>query len=237
MIRYKKYDYVNHLEEAWFDSSMIVYSKMVENQSENKGTLYVVFKNGTMYKYIDVDIVDYVLFIGGGTDASQGKTLNKLIKGKYDYEKCQDVNLDELEERMKGFMDEDCDKSNTYFIFGYEDITPNEFEMYYQSVIGSTASYNEDARFIVGDKDGLDIMAQNYLVELIAVDPARITVYHVGDEPKNLNEKIKNIRGGFKDDDAVNIAMTNASAHDIAFIRDEGESSFITRNILRRFKM
>lgn len=87
MLKYKYYDEKEKTEHTWIDSSSIFYTKMVENPVENRGDLYVTFKTGVTYRYKDVSFEDYVLFIGGGTDFSQGKTLNKIIKPKYEVEK------------------------------------------------------------------------------------------------------------------------------------------------------
>ena len=237
MISYKKYDEKNHCEEAWLDSTMIVYTKMVEDEYENKGDLYVVFKNGTMYKYIGVSLSDYVVFIGGGTDGSQGKTLNKVIKAKYEVEKCENANLDELEKRMKGLSEKDREdearKLKTYFVFGYRDIYNEEFEAYYQPAL---AACYEDAYFVVGDKNGVDFKTQNFLLDVLRVDPERITVYHAGDSPMNKNIRITNVIGGFETDEDADKAMTKASVKDVGFVRDESETTFVSKNILRRYK-
>ena len=81
MILKKKYLEKERIQKVWYDSSMIVYSEMKENELENIGDLTITFKNGSTYVYMDVSFEDYLVFIGGGTDASQGKTLNKIIKG------------------------------------------------------------------------------------------------------------------------------------------------------------
>ena len=103
MILKKIYDSENAVQEIWYDSSMIFYTKMVESKDENKGDLYVTFKNGSVYKYKDVAFEDYLVFINGGTDASQGKTLNKVIKNKYDFEKISDPDSTVIEKLKTQF--------------------------------------------------------------------------------------------------------------------------------------
>ena len=47
MILKKIYNEKEHIQEIWYDSTMIYYTKMVEDEFENIGDLYVTFKNGT----------------------------------------------------------------------------------------------------------------------------------------------------------------------------------------------
>lgn len=232
MILKKKYDEETRTQKIWYDSSMLVYSEMIENEFENKGNLHVTFKNGSTYVYKDVLFEDYLIFIGGGTDASQGKALNKVIKGKYDYEKLPDANMNniltELNER-----DEINDKCNTYFISGHRDLTENEFEFYYIPIINQIISENSEAKFIVGDCEGCDIMSQNYLVNIID-DISKITVYCVGDTPRNVNSNIIYIKNGFNNDREKDFAMTKSSFQDIAMVRNPEKWSGTGENILRR---
>jgi hypothetical protein len=80
-------------------------------------------------------------------------------------------------------------------------------------------------------------MAQNYLVDVLNVEPERITVYHMFEKPRNINPKITNTVGGFKSDDERDEAMTKASFEDIAFVRDIKRLSGTAQNILRRHQL
>ena len=231
MILKKKYLEKERIQKVWYDSSMIVYSEMKENELENIGDLTITFKNGSTYVYMDVSFEDYLVFIGGGTDASQGKTLNKIIKGKYDYKRIEDRDVQELLTEMN--QKEENNVLDTYFISGHRDLTENEFEYYYIPLIQEALSENPNAKFVVGDFDGCDIMAQNYLVNIID-DIANITVYCVGETPRNINPNIIYIKNGFADDREKDIAMTNASFKDIALVRDPKIWSGTGENILRR---
>ena len=235
MILKKKYIEEKKLQKIWYESSMILYTEMKEDEYENKGDLTVTFKNGATYVYFDVLFEDYLVFIGGGTDASQGKALNKVIKNRYEYKRIDDRNIEELLTELN--ESEEIDETlNTYFISGHRDITENEFEYYYIPLINEALSENPNAKFIVGDCDGVDIMAQNYLVSIID-DISRITVYCVGDTPKNINSEIIYIKNGFNDEREKDIAMTNASFKDIALVK---QCEYITgtgENILRRYLM
>lgn len=233
MILKKVYDKKTKTQKAWFDSTMIFYTEMVEYEDENKGDLFVTFKNGTTYKYTGVSFEDYLVFIGGGTDASQGKTLNKVIKSKYEYEKIGNADMDKIREDMNKAEETVTDKINTYFISGHRNITDTEFEFNYEPAINFALHENPDARFVIGDCDGADIMAQNYLMDTIMIEPDRVTVYHMLDAPRNVNSKITKTVGGFTTDEERDAAMTAASTKDIAFVR-EMKISGTAKNLLRR---
>ena len=134
MILKKIYLEEEKIQKVWYDSSMIVYSEMKENEFENIGDLTVTFKNGATYVYMDVKFEDYMVFIGGGTDASQGKTLNKVIKNKYQYKRIEDRSVQELLEEMNK-KEEFIDVNSTYFVSGHRDLTEEEFETFYIPLI------------------------------------------------------------------------------------------------------
>ena len=107
----KIYDEQTKTDRVWYQSSNVFYSKFVENDNDNYGQLYVTFKNGATYHYKDVDMpTDYILFKNGGIDASQGKTLNKLIKGKYEFERVGDENITVLQEELDKLLEKKEDK-------------------------------------------------------------------------------------------------------------------------------
>lgn len=241
MILEKVYEEQEKVQKVWYESSMILYTEMIEDENENKGDLFVTFKNGSVYKYKDVSFEDYLVFLNGGTDVSQGKTLNKVIKNKYEYEKISEASdamvsliKSKLDEARKSNAEKEIDVENTYFISGHRDITEEEFEINYKPAIDYVLYSNENAKFIVGDYYGVDIMAQNYLVDALGINPDRITVYHMLEHPRNKNEKIINTIGGFKSDEERDAAMTLASGQDIAFVRTNEKISGTGSNILRR---
>lgn len=239
MIINKFYDARTKTQKVWYDSSMIYFTKMVEDETENKGNLTVVFKNGATYVYKDVRLEDYVLLVAGGTDGSNGKTLNKLIKPKYEYEKIADISIPELEKELEGLLAQeqhDTDKKeHTYFISGHRDITQDEFDYNYAAILDKLVE-DENTLFVVGDCDGADIMAQNILMDEFMLSPDRITVYHAYGKPRNLNPKITNVIGGFSSHVEKDEAMTKASSYDVAFVRDWKKMSGTAQNILRRHK-
>jgi len=234
MLIKKIYDEKARTEKAWFDSSMFFHTVMIEDPYENKGDLYVTFKNGATYVYKGVEFADYVLLIGGGTDDSQGKSLNKFIKSKYEFERVGDKSIKMLQEELDLLNAKEDKKWTTYFISGHGDITDEEFDMFYKPAIDNAIDSMPNCNFVVGDFKGADIMAQNYLIDIIGIDPSRITVYHMFESPRNINSNITNTIGGFNSDDERDEAMTLNSFDDIAFVRDCNKLSGTAKNILRR---
>ena len=237
MLIKKVYNEETKTEKAWFDSSMFFHTVMIEDPAENKGDLYVTFKNGATYLYKDVAFEDYVLLIGGGTDMSQGKSLNKYIKSKYEFERVGDKSIQALQEELDMLEAKEDEKWITYFISGHRNITEEEFERNYKSVIEHVISEMPNCKFIVGDYYGVDIMAQNYLMDVLNLEPERLTVYHMFDKPRNVNEKVTQTIGGFTSDEERDAAMTAASFDDIAFVRDHTKISGTAQNILRRKRL
>jgi hypothetical protein len=234
MILKKIYDEKTKTQKVWYDSTMLLYSEMVENDEENCGNLFMTFKNGTTYVYKNVRFEDYILLLSGGSDASQGKTLNKVIKSNYEYEKLGNADVAKIKAELNKTEEKEVDISNTYFISGHRDITEQEFELNYKPELDYIVQENKDAKFVVGDYYGADIMAQDYLLDALCIDPDRVTVYHMLEAPRNKNEKVVNLVGGFKSDDERDEAMTNASTYDVAYVRDIKKNSGTAQNILRR---
>ena len=123
-----------------------------------------------------------------------------------------------------------------YFISGHRNITSKEFKDNYAGAL-IKAVENEHSLFVVGDYYGVDIMAQNYLLDTLKIDPNRVTVYHMFDSPRNVNPKVTRLVGGFNTDDERDEAMTLNSDKDIAFVRDPKKWSGTGQNILRRHKL
>jgi len=88
-----------------------------------------------------------------------------------------------------------------------------------------------NASFVVGDYDGVDIMAQHFLKGKI--NDKQLTVYHMFDKPMNIDGDWET-KGGFKDDIHRDSTMTVNSDIDIFWIRNWGDNSGTEQNILRR---
>lgn len=124
----------------------------------------------------------------------------------------------------------------TYFISGHCNITQEEFDNNYVPAL-KKAIEDKESYFVVGDCIGVDIMAQDYLIDVLGLDPRRITVYHMYTSARNKNPKIINTKGGFTSDSGRDSQMTKDSDFDIAFVRDPKKMSGTGENILRRNKL
>lgn len=236
MLIISTYNQNSKTEKCWFESSNIFYSEFVEDNNKNEGDLYVTFNNGATYKYKNVQLTpDYVMFKHGGLEGSHGKALNVHIKPKYSFEKMDSKDINELlkERNEAQAQNQNKDINKTYFISGHRDITEDEFDVYKRK-IQEILEITPDALFVVGDYYGVDIMAQNYLINDLQIAPEHITVYHMFTTPRNANEQIINFVGGFESDEDRDAAMTKNSSFDIAFIRDHTQLSGTAQNILRR---
>ena len=133
-------------------------------------------------------------------------------------------------------MNNNSRQITTYFISGHRDITGEEFNRNYVPILKDIVenNFSGSIRFIVGDYYGVDIMAQNYLIDNLNFPPDRICVYHMFDKPRNIHPKIENRVGGFSYDEERDAAMTRDSHIDIAFVRDHLKLSGTAMNILRR---
>lgn len=117
--------------------------------------------------------------------------------------------------------------SKTYFISGYGSATEEDFKEHYEDRIFK--AINEDASFVVGDFDGIDLMAQKFLKSMMV---NKVTVYHMYDEPKhNVGFQTK---GGFTSHEERDSAMTDASDEDIAWTKPDDTSSCTYKNLQRR---
>lgn len=97
MIIFRFYDKEEKIDYVWYQSSNILFSKCEDHENALK-TLTVVFSNGSTYKYKNVNVNDYVLFVHGGIMGSNGKAFNIHIRKKgYEFEKLPPTSTEELE--------------------------------------------------------------------------------------------------------------------------------------------
>lgn len=129
-----------------------------------------------------------------------------------------------------------------YFISGHRDITQEEFDKNYKKAIDEVISNDPFPTFVVGDYCGADIMAQNYLKEIIdngdgTLSESDVEVFHMFEFPRNYafkdNPGVK-CNGGFICDEERDAAMTNCTDYDIAYVRGERWDSGTAQNIKRR---
>lgn len=93
MVTFRNYDEKERIDRVWYQSSNIVFTECLDNPDSLK-TLTVTFKNNRRYRYDDVDVNDYVMFMHGGLDGSNGKVFHKYIVSKYKGVKIEDASSD-----------------------------------------------------------------------------------------------------------------------------------------------
>jgi hypothetical protein len=102
-----------------------------------------------------------------------------------------------------------------YFISGPVDITQNEFEQYYKHQI-EKACITPYAKFVIGDSNGVDKMAQEMLY-FYGCDHNVVTIYYVKTKP--FSDPKNNIGNWpakpFKNHNERNAAITRDSTEDI----------------------
>ena len=116
-----------------------------------------------------------------------------------------------------------------YFISGHLSLTQDEFDTHYKPLIDEALSHNYSFHsFVVGDAKGADTLAQKYLFG----KTDRVVVYHMFETPR-YNAGFPT-EGGFQSDEERDVAMTNNSDSDIAWVRKGREKSGTQKNLDRR---
>lgn len=105
MIIHRDYDQEKRLDRVWYNSSNVFYSECEDVVNDYK-ILRVVFNNGATYEYKNVDVNDYVMFVRGGLDGSNGRALNKYIKPKCECERIEDLGKERLTEELNRLLEE-----------------------------------------------------------------------------------------------------------------------------------
>ena len=101
MLLKRDYNQEKRLDWAWYSSSNIIYSECDDHENDYK-TLRVTFKNGACYEYYKVSVQDYLMFMHGGLDGSNGKALNKFVKAnQYEYKRIDDSDLNLINEELE----------------------------------------------------------------------------------------------------------------------------------------
>jgi hypothetical protein len=108
-----------------------------------------------------------------------------------------------------------------FFISGHIDLSEEEFRQHYIPPL-ELAIAAKDASFVVGDAPGADTMAQTFLH---SHGIHNVTVFHKGPQPKcNCFPEKWKTSGPFTSHSAKDAAMTDASDHDILYIRSAEET-------------
>ncbi len=125
------------------------------------------------------------------------------------------------------------------FISGHLDLTPEEFKEHYIPQLEGALHRTDPCDFVVGDAQGADAMAQDWLSRRWLTYNVEVTVYHMFITPRH-NYGPYPTKNGFTKDTGKDAAMTEDSDYDIAWVRPEKYSSVSGRmsgteaNIVRR---
>ena len=126
-----------------------------------------------------------------------------------------------------------------YFVSGHRDLPYEDFELYYKPIIDNVIANDETPEFVVGDCNGVDKFAMDYIFKYYIVP---LIIYHMFDTPRNIPEGLSEspefegvfFHGGFTSDEERDSAMTKVSDFDIAFVKDNRWDSGTAQNIKRR---
>ena len=221
MLKYCKYDLERHVDEVWYDSSNVIYSKFVEDENENKGNLYVVFKGGKQYLYKDVSYINYLSFKNGGIDGSSGRALNEYIIKSYASEKMEDVDINDILSVLESTKPEEC----TYFIHG-TGFNKDIFNVFYIPALEYAVNWSSDCMFVTTFYDEYGMCSIDYLLEN-GVAPERISIFVKHSDSENINDKycdcnIVKIRDSdYSDEEFIDTELIKRSFEDITYISQE----------------
>lgn len=126
-----------------------------------------------------------------------------------------------------------------YFVSGHRNLSYDDFVKYYIPIINKVIDSDPSAKFVVGDCDGVDKFAMDYVWDEC---DRPLTIFHMFNAPRNVPEGMETIPdaeevyfvGGFTSDEERDSAMTEVSDFDIAFIKDCRWDSGTAQNIKRR---
>lgn len=127
-----------------------------------------------------------------------------------------------------------------YFISGHRDLTVKEFEEHYKPLIDKVIDDDPFAEFVVGDWNGCDLLAIEYLLNdhyfegwiyIYCVDQPRVNPW--GKPWYEYSEVSVRTKATY---DECDESMTYDSDFDIAWIRPGRELSHTGNNIKRRYR-
>ena len=126
----------------------------------------------------------------------------------------------------------------TYFISGHRDLTQEEFVKHYIPTLENILKNDPMANFVVGDWEGCDKMAIEWLIShrdypdvyIYYVDEVRVTFF--GEKLINFYNVMLRPCASYDECDS---RMTQDSDFDVAWIRPGREDSHTAMNIKRRY--
>ena len=222
-VKNKFYNPSTRTDEATYESSNVIYSKFVEDETTNTGDLYVVFKGGKQYLYQDVTYEDYLMFKHGCVENSSGKSLNIYIVKKYFGEKLEDVDLDKLLRGMENKVAEE-DPTGVWFVHGSEEYSEEIFQTNYEPTINYVLGMDPNAKFIFCNGDRYGEQAALYLVKNSLVGEKQLVCLFAPDDKllAEISDAVKTLRvvpGAKTPADVFNYAMEKSS-DDICFVSE-----------------
>ena len=218
----KEYNLETNVDEVWYQSSNVIYSKFEEDQERNCGNLTVVFKGGKRYLYKDVSYMNYLYFKNAAfSEGSSGKAFNEYIIKKYTGEKMEDADLEPILERLN----EPDPKDTTYFIHGDGEVNEMIFIGAYENTINYALEVSSDSKFAVMFTNAYGMRAVKYLLD-IDTDPSRITIYLKSSDVSKLDGRTAECNLVKIKDEQYNdkVVMTNVQIRtfeDIAYLSYE----------------
>src|ERR1035437_3899926 len=114
------------------------------------------------------------------------------------------------------------------FVSGHRDVSIEEFNTHYVPKLDN--AIREGHQIVVGDYQGVDYLAQQYLKD---ENYQNVVVYHMFTKPRNYILGYPT-RGGYTTDEERDGAMTKDSTYDIAWVRMGKEKSGTALNVVRR---
>ena len=125
-----------------------------------------------------------------------------------------------------------------YFISGHRDLTDKEFAEHYIPMLNKIMEDDLFADFVVGDFEGCDKMALEYILSQPTYN--FVSIYYtkelktrpLGEHPENFEKVFTYEMPSY---DACDAAMTNNSDFDVTWIRPGREMSHTANNIKRRY--
>ena len=231
------YDLETHVDEVWYESSNVIYSRFEEDENENKGNLYVVFKGGKQYVYKNVSYTNYLSFKHGGLDGSSGKALNEYIIKVYAAEKLDDVDMEEV---RRGLAAEKPEES-TYFIHGSGEFSDSVFDNFYAPQLEYAIELYPEWSFITTLYDEYGMRSVRYLLDR-GVDAGKIEVWLRKSDADSLDSALSDCKTvkirdtDYEDDEFIDNQLIKRSSEDICHIdfvsigkiRDVSRSAYIT---------
>lgn len=108
MLLYNKY--TNKVDYCWYSSTNLAHSQYI---NDGTGTLAIVFNNGFIYHYHNVDEGDYIML---KMSPSNGTVLSNLIRNKYVATRQTRIDVNKLNELKEEFIKMNESTANNRYV-------------------------------------------------------------------------------------------------------------------------